>query len=284
MWIEDQKACALLGARCPALRNQCSTSLVLPTLAGSWRGHPICKDACEGPIMAYSVLQEVGYICPRRDHGIVLFCFLKELCSPIHVFVELEDGGDVPASVAVVGCRPHGDQGLFLEHVLESFLHELMGAADEFQSVDLVELGGDLGSEQPTCTPWRCRPGVDLFRIRPHEVAEGPFVGDLAQPFDGAHLVQGAQVRREATMHTQDPSIDDSGQRQVIEHFCAIPPGIGVAVLALALVVEAVDLGDLPALVVAAQQRHVRWIPRLEQQQQREHFQAVVSTIHEITL
>lgn len=35
-------------------------------------------------------------------------------------------------------------------------------------------------------------------------------------------------------------------------------------------------LRDLPALVIAPQQRHIGWPPGLEQQQQSEHFQAVV--------
>ena len=55
-----------------------------------------------------------------------------------------------------------------------------------------------------------------------------------------------------------------------------------VAVLALALVVKAVHLRDLPALVVAAQQRHVRRVPRLQQQQVGEHLQAVVAPVDEV--
>eukprot|EP00274_Cyanoptyche_gloeocystis_P000061 CAMPEP_0196656274 /NCGR_PEP_ID=MMETSP1086-20130531/15448_1 /TAXON_ID=77921 /ORGANISM="Cyanoptyche gloeocystis , Strain SAG4.97" /LENGTH=64 /DNA_ID=CAMNT_0041988971 /DNA_START=462 /DNA_END=656 /DNA_ORIENTATION=- len=62
-------------------------------------------------------------------------------------------------------------------------------------------------------------------------------------------------------MYTQDSTVDDSGQGEVVEHIRAVLPGVGVAVLPLALVVEAVHLGDLSALVVAAQQRDVRREP-----------------------
>lgn len=46
-----------------------------------------------------------------------------------------------------------------------------------------------------------------------------------------------------------------SGQGEVVEDLCAIFPGVGVAVLLLALIVEAVHLGDLPALVVTPEER-----------------------------
>ena len=41
-------------------------------------------------------------------------------------------------------------------------------------------------------------------------------------------------------------------------------------------------LCDLPALVISSQQRHVRWVPRFAQHQQREDLQAVVASIHEV--
>lgn len=42
------------------------------------------------------------------------------------------------------------------------------------------------------------------------------------------------------------------------------------------------DLCNLPALVVAPQQRHVGWVACFQQQQQREHFQAVAATVHKV--
>lgn len=46
-----------------------------------------------------------------------------------------------------------------------------------------------------------------------------------------------------------------SGEGEVIKDLRAVLPRVGVAVLLLAFVVEAVHLGDLPALVIAPQQR-----------------------------
>lgn len=51
-------------------------------------------------------------------------------------------------------------------------------------------------------------------------------------------------------MHAEYPSIHYRRQSQVVEHFTAVPPDVGAAVLSLTLVVETVHLGDLPRLMV----------------------------------
>jgi len=51
-------------------------------------------------------------------------------------------------------------------------------------------------------------------------------------------------------MYAENPPIDDSTEREVVEHLAAPPPHIAAPVLALALVVETVHLGNLPRLVV----------------------------------
>jgi hypothetical protein len=61
----------------------------------------------------------------------------------------------------------------------------------------------------------------------------------------------------------EDPSVDHGRQRDVVEQFCTISPHVDRAVLAQALVVEAIDLGDLPALVVSADQRDPIRVPHL---------------------
>ena len=72
----------------------------------------------------------------------------EDLEVAVEVIVELEDGGDVAAAVAVVGCRPYRHKALG-EHVLVSLLDELVGAADELESVECIELGGDLLAKEP---------------------------------------------------------------------------------------------------------------------------------------
>lgn len=46
----------------------------------------------------------------------------------------------ISAAVAVVWCGPYRDE-LLVEHVLVPLLDELVGARDEAEGVDVVELG-----------------------------------------------------------------------------------------------------------------------------------------------
>ena len=54
-------------------------------------------------------------------------------------------------------------------------------------------------------------------------------------------------------MEAEDLPIDEGRQGQVVKEVGKVLPDVGVAVLAEALVVEAVDLGDLAGFVVAAE-------------------------------
>ena len=60
------------------------------------------------------------------------------------------------------------------------------------------------------------------------------------------HLIDALEVRTQPSVHAEHPAVDDGAQRQVVEHLAAPPPHVAAAILALALVVEAVHLCDLP--------------------------------------
>jgi hypothetical protein len=57
----------------------------------------------------------------------------------VEVFVELQDGGHIAAAIAVVGRRPHRQQGLG-EVPLVPFHHQLVAAAHQLYLVGVVEL------------------------------------------------------------------------------------------------------------------------------------------------
>ena len=56
-------------------------------------------------------------------------------------------------------------------------------------------------------------------------------------------------------MHTEHLSIDDGSQGQKIKDLATGFPHGGVAILLLTFLVKAVDLGDLPRLVVSTDER-----------------------------
>ena len=64
--------------------------------------------------------------------------------------------------------------------------------------------------------------------------------------------------------------IDDGSEGEIIENVCAVPPHIDRAILSETLIIESINLSDLPALVVASDQCYSVWIPNFEGEEQEE--------------
>ena len=78
-------------------------------------------------------------------------------------------------------------------------------------------------------------------------------MGHLLEPVQRPDVVEGVDGGAEAAVEAEDLPVDERREGQVVEEVGEVLPHVGVAVLAQALVVEAVDLRDLPGLVVAAE-------------------------------
>lgn len=76
---------------------------------------------------------------------------------------------------------------------------------------------------------------------------------NFLQAVQSSYVIQSVYGRRQASVETEDLSVDQRGERQVVKQVCEVLPHVSVAVLPQALVVEAVDLCDLPRLVVPSQ-------------------------------
>jgi hypothetical protein len=59
------------------------------------------------------------------------------------------------------------------------YLDELMRPGDQLQAVQPVELQSDTWAKEPSSSSWGYGPVFHLFRIAPHQVAEGTLVRNL---------------------------------------------------------------------------------------------------------
>lgn len=201
----------------------------------------------------------------------------------LELFVDVEEGGDVATSVAVVWRGPDGHEVLVLEPELVAVHDELVGTGDQIDVVDVIEFGSDLGSKEPSSTSRRHGPGLDVFGVGPHEIAEGALVRDLHASVDQPDLVDGLDLGRQSSVDTEHFALDNGSDSKVIKDFSAVFPGVGIAVLSDCLIVEPVDRRDLPRLVVASQQRDVCWVLHLEAEEQLEGLDRVEAAIDEVT-
>jgi hypothetical protein len=68
----------------------------------------------------------------------------------IQVLIDLQNTGVVTASVAVVDCGPNCNKILLREPVLVPFHHQLMGAGNQVEAIQVVELSRNFAAKQPT--------------------------------------------------------------------------------------------------------------------------------------
>jgi len=105
-------------------------------------------------------------------------------------------------------------------------------------------------------------------------------VGDLLDAVKGADVVERVDAGREAAVQTEDLVVDEGGEWEVVEEVSEIFPHVGVSVLAQALVVEAVDLRDLPGLVVSSEDGDALGVSDLEGDEEGDRLDRVVASVN----
>mmetsp|Transcript_17003 Transcript_17003/g.38268 ORF Transcript_17003/g.38268 Transcript_17003/m.38268 type:complete len:277 (-) Transcript_17003:283-1113(-) len=197
----------------------------------------------------------------------------------LQMLVDLHDRRLVPAPVAVVGRAEYGDD-VHLVYPVVPVHHQLMRPADQTQPVPMVVLLADVLSEGEPGPPGRDAPSDPVVRIAPEEVAHGSVVGHLLHAVERADLVQGIDGGGEAAVEAEDVVLDHRGEGEVVEEAHEEVPDVGGAVLADTLVVKAVDLRDLPRLVVSPQYVHPLRISDLERHEHAHGLDGIVSPVH----
>jgi len=85
-------------------------------------------------------------------------------------------------------------------------------------------------------------PATPVIRITPDQIAHGPLMRHLLDAVELPGVVESVNGGGEAAVEAEDLVGDDGGHGKVVEGVGEVLPHVGVAVLAQALVVEAVDL------------------------------------------
>lgn len=165
---------------------------------------------------------------------------------------------------------------------LVSLHDELVGATDHLDVIGGVELRHHVATEQVSRPPGGHAPALGVLRVTPEQVTHGPVMRHLLLSVNGPDLVQGLDAGAQAAVHAEDLSVNDGGEGEVVEDLCAVSPHRDASVLPETLVIEPVHLGDLPGLVVAADQVDSIWVAHLERQQQQEGLHTVEASVHKV--
>lgn len=147
------------------------------------------------------------------------------------------------------------------EKYLISFIDQLMRTSNQLQSIDMIELRSNLVTKKPTSTTWRNGPSLNLFGIRPDEITESAFVGNLLSASDHTDLIDSADLGTQTTVDAEDFTINDSGEHQEIEDLAATLPDRSIAIFGLTFFVKPIDLSDLTGLVIASNEGDLVGVP-----------------------
>ena len=116
--------------------------------------------------------------------------------------------------------------------------------------------------------------GTNLERVGPEQVAHGAEGRRLLEAVEAADVVEGVELGREAAVHAQELLVHEGGERQAVEGVHARVVH-ALRVLDLALLLEGEVLGEVAALVVAAQQEERARVQHLQRPQVQHALQKV---------
>ena len=97
------------------------------------------------------MLQEVfAAAWPRYRHvSLVVSNSTEQFEIRLQVIANFANGGQIPASIAVVRCTPHGHHILIVEVIFVSLVDQLMCSSDKLKSIDVAKFLCHSISEEP---------------------------------------------------------------------------------------------------------------------------------------
>ena len=106
----------------------------------------------------------------------------------------------------------------------------------------------------------------------------------LLDPVQTSNVVKGVNTRAQPSVQAKDLVVNQSGEREVVEEIGKVLPYVRVAVLAQALVIEAVNLGDLAGFMVAPEDGDAGRVANFESDEESDSFDGVIATVNVIPL
>jgi len=198
------------------------------------------------------------------------------------MFVDFHDRRLVTASVAVVGCREDGNNISVLRPII-ALHHELMSTCNKRETVVMVERLRDVLAEGVASTTGRDSPAAAVIGVGPEQVTHGTLVGHLLDSVERSDVVKGIDTRGQAAVQAENLIVDEGSKGEVVEEIGEILPHVSVAIFPEALVIKAIDLGDLAGLVVATEDGDALRISDLEGDEESHSLDGIVASVDVVT-
>ena len=103
---------------------------------------------------------------------------------------------------------------------------------------------------------------------------------DLAEAVDDLNLINGVNAWAQTSVYTEDLIVDDTAQREIVEHVRKVMPDRRIAVFPRAFGVEAVELCDTSALMVSSDEMNSVGVSELETYEETNGLNTEEPTVH----
>ena len=158
-----------------------------------------------------------------------------------------------------------------------------MGSTHQINVVSVHKLGYDLLAKSKRDASIVLTPFFHVFLgVRPEQITKQTCVGNISRSQDVLDRLDLLQLRRKASMHTEDFIVNECCNWKAIKTVREYFPKLDV-VPPFALVVEAVDAIDACTLVVTSEQKEIFWELDLVSEQETNGLKRLFSPIDVVT-
>eukprot|EP00977_Amphora_coffeiformis_P002577 scaffold482_cov266-Amphora_coffeaeformis.AAC.40 len=140
---------------------------------------------------------------------------LQELFR-LQIFFHLEEGGQIPASITVVGSTKNGHDGRLVTPIVP-FHDELMGPGHHLESVAGVKGGGNVRAKGKAGAAGGNAPPGAIVGIAPQQITHGSFVGYFLHPIELTNVIEGINRRTESAVQTKNGRFHHGREGEIIK-------------------------------------------------------------------
>lgn len=138
-------------------------------------------------------------------------------------------------------------------------------------------------SERPACASRANIEPKPLIGVTPQQIANGSITGHFLYPIKLPNIIQRLDIRRQPSMGPKYLSLHNRSKRQVIKQLSEHLPHIVIFILAHALIIEPVILGNASGLMVAPEDGESFFVAHLDAEQQADCLEGIVAAVDVIS-
>lgn len=158
-----------------------------------------------------------------------------------------------------------------------------MRSRDKSQAVVVVEGLRDVLTERVSRATGGDTPSTSVIGVTPQKITHWSLMRNLLYPVKRPNVVERIDGWRKTSMQAEDLVLDQGGKWEEIEEVGEVLPDVRVAIFAQALVIEAIDLGDLSRFVVATENGDALRVSDLESYEESDSFDREVTSVNIVT-